>query len=147
MLLALGTSVVPDDAVLPFGVGKLTAGQMRDLFRIYGDPFVLTHGPADRQLVRTGVLRAHTGPARGRPCVPLTEPLRFRPSASVDGFAHREVLRSRGTVIHVEARRFGRTWIPLATVRPGQQVDFGLPGLGSSLPWEIRVDGACRATT
>jgi hypothetical protein len=140
LVVELGPTVVPDDAVLPFLLGGLPAGELRALFTRYGRPFSVTRGTIDAQLVDMGVVRAFAGGKREGECNRLGRPFTFRP----DRTHFVQLLRSPDSRVAVSVRRFGNRWVRLGQARPGRILQLVLPSLGSDHPYQIRANGACR---
>lgn len=139
LAIGLEPSVVPDDATLPFTWNILRARDARALFERYGQPFAATHDTADQRLLDIGATRAQPNGTRDVPrCPALTQPLEFVPGM-VPLF-----LWSRDRSFTVDVRRYGEDWVRVTEAPAGRAVALTLPGLFSTVPWEVRADGACR---
>jgi hypothetical protein len=136
MEVALGQSVVPDDASLGFYFLDLTAGEARDIFDEYGPPVQATEATIDQSLVDLGLITTATvaNPELWYDCDTESPPA----AATVLPDAPVIVLADAETWI-VEVRRFGSAWVPLVEGRAGQAMQVASPEGVSTVPWEVRT--------
>jgi hypothetical protein len=138
LVIGLGPSVIPDAARPGFNFGGLSAGKVRALFARYGAPFPATRATADQRLVDIGIVQTAVAATRDATCTPLSAPITYRSVGFDELFVW-----SRDAPFTVDVRRFGDVWVRLGAARAGETLQFDLPGLGATEPWQVRADGAC----
>jgi hypothetical protein len=140
LVIGLEPVVVPDNTEFPFRLGRLSAGEARDLLDAHGRPYPSTHATADQDLVEIGFAASRSVGTPDAPCEPLAEPFVYEPPAEARPF----YLRAPDTAVAVEVRRFGEGWGRLAQMQPRAAVAVTLQRVGSTESSEVRADGACR---
>jgi len=144
LVVRLGPNVVADPQIVP--LGALRAAEIRGLFSRYGPDSIVERSTADRALGRLGVPRTVITGSRAADCKPLAGPFRVVPGAAGQvGGANVVELWSPRSSFTVDVRRFGDEWVRVRTVPRGKVVTVKLQGLSTTVPWQIRADGACRA--
>ncbi|MGH9227201.1 MAG: hypothetical protein ACRD07_00460 [Acidimicrobiales bacterium] len=119
-----------DDVTFGFNLGRLTAGQLRQLLDNYGgvgDP-----GETDELLVDIGAVRLVNGRPDPPPpgCEALRQPIPAPPDSRV------ELHAPTGTA-EVSVRRFGSDWVSVGRLQEGRRATLELPGLTSGQQWEL----------
>ena len=138
----LGPAAIEDDVRMGPRFFWLHADDVRTVLRRYETPFESTVRTADRQLVDLRVPIARQADAVGLPCQRLTEPMEWLQESR-----HALFLWSDQPTWTVSVRRFGSEWIELASGGPADTFRLFLPPLSSEVPWEVRADGACLASS
>jgi hypothetical protein len=138
----LGPAVVADDLQMGARFFWLRAEDVRTVLRRYGSPFESTMHTADRQLVDLGVPLARRATAGELTCQPVTEPFEW-----IREPGHVLSLWSDQPTWTISVRRFGSEWIELTSAGQGDAFRLALPPLGADVPWQVRADGACRASS
>lgn len=146
-IVRLGPGVLSDRASTGGGIaarlGGLTAGQVRRVLTHYGEP-VVDRDVGDRLLARRQLSWRHV-PAGSGPCTPIGRPITVT-YRSGPGYAPVTVAAT-DTPVTVASRRFGRAWVPLLTLRPGEAAHVAISsdgGMAAGVPWQLQADGGCR---
>lgn len=135
LLLDAGPDVDPNHVTMSPAFLTLPPHEVKALLDRYGGAPQADPGGVDQQLVDL-VVRPSTEADLGRPCGDGTDDT-FAPGGTTVLFW------SSTSTASVEVRRFGATWIELATGSAARSGEVTLPRLGSDVPWEIRVRGGC----
>ena len=135
-IIQIDPPVVDDRRRLPFPMGGLTAGELRDLIRRYGAPKA---PQVDRQLVDEGVIVSSSVPRGPARCDALEEPALV---VNASG-PRRLVLWTLDVDVRIEIRRFEEEWLFVDELPVLEGRALSLPGLESDVPWQVRADGAC----
>ena len=136
----LGPAVVGDKVREPFELGLLLASETRSLFSQYGAAVETMPATADEQLVAMRGAVALSNGTRSVTCRPLTKPFVYHPKKP----PYLVYLWSGTQSYSVDVRRFGSRWVHLGGAPRGRALVLGLPAFSSTVPWQIRANGACR---
>ena len=136
--LGLGPDVIPGDAVIRPPFFWLSASGVRTVLRRNGHPFQSPLASADQRLIDVGAVTAVPVDRGLQECMPLTEPISWRPRPQRPLY-----LSSDQETWAIEVRRFGTDWIRVAEPKANQVVQVNLPNLRVDQPWQVRADGAC----